>query len=164
MHFHLYNILCRVLPAKPFSLRRVLMRWSGMKIGKRVAISTNVMVYNRFLMIGDDTWVGPDSTFYTNQDGQVSIGRNCDIGPGVALVTGSHEMGDELRRAGTGYCRDISIGDGSWIGARAVILGGVVIGLGSVVGAGALVLPGNYAANSLLIGVPAKVKKTLGRP
>jgi len=54
----------------------------------------------------------------------------------------------------------ISVGDGCWIGARTVILGGVTIGAGSIVAAGSMVAY-DVPANVLVAGVPAKVKRVL---
>ena len=46
------------------------------------------------------------------------------------------------------------IGDGCWIGARALLLPGTTVGSGSVVAAGAVVR-GACEPNSLYAGVPA---------
>jgi maltose O-acetyltransferase len=92
----------------------------------------------------------------------VRIGAGCDLAPEVLVECGSHEIGPPTRRAGPGTARSVSVGDGCWIGARVVILGGAEIGTGCVIAAGAVVLPGSYAANSLLVGVPAKPVRMLG--
>jgi len=85
---------------------------------------------------------------------------NCDIGPNVSFVTGTHLIGKFNRRAGLGFSSRIKIGDGCWIGASVVILGGVKIGNGSVVAAGAVVI-NNIPKNTLVGGVPAKLIKKL---
>ncbi len=55
-----------------------------------------------------------------------------------------------------------SIGDHSLIGIQAVILNRAVIGKNSIVGAGAVVTEGKvFPDNSLIIGAPAKVARTL---
>ena len=52
--------------------------------------------------------------------------------------------------------------DGSLIGIRAIVLNGARIGKGCLVGAGALVTEGKeFPDNSLIIGAPAKVVRTL---
>jgi virginiamycin A acetyltransferase len=48
------------------------------------------------------------------------------------------------------------IGGDVWIGARAVILGGVKIGHGAVIGAGAIVTK-DIPPHAIAVGVPAKV-------
>jgi len=52
--------------------------------------------------------------------------------------------------------RPVLIGDGVWIGTRAVILPGVTIGRGAVVGAGSVVTS-DIAERSLAVGNPARV-------
>ena len=95
---------------------------------------------------------------YINQGGfircstGITIGKNCAIGRDV--VTRDAD--------GQGYSDDlkIEIGDQVWIGDRAIILKGVVIGSGSIVGAGAVVTRGQYPPNSLIVGNPARVRRT----
>jgi maltose O-acetyltransferase len=64
------------------------------------------------------------------------------------------------RRAGEGVANSIEIGDGCWIGARSIILGGVRIGEGSVVAAGSVVTR-DVPSNVLIAGVPACIKRKL---
>ena len=104
--------------------------------------------------------MGVGSKFIVPQSSKVEIGRDCDIAPEVMFECGSHVVGPSSRRAGPGIANSISIGDGVWIGARALILGGADIGRGCIVGAGAVVVPGHYAPDSLLAGVPARIVKS----
>jgi acetyltransferase-like isoleucine patch superfamily enzyme len=53
---------------------------------------------------------------------------------------------------------DIHIDDDVWIGANAVILGGVRIGKGAIIGAGAVVTK-DVPEMAIAVGVPAKVTK-----
>ena len=57
---------------------------------------------------------------------------------------------------------EIEIGNGTWIGTNATILTETKIGSGCVVAADSVVISGEYPDNSLLAGVPARVKKALG--
>ena len=66
-------------------------------------------------------------------NGRVVIGSNCDLGPDVSFITGSHSIGSHARRAGDGYNADIQVGNGCWICAGASIMPGVQIGEGCVV-------------------------------
>jgi acetyltransferase-like isoleucine patch superfamily enzyme len=52
--------------------------------------------------------------------------------------------------------RPVSIGSDVWIGARAVILGGIRIGHGAVIGAGAIVTR-DVADYAIVAGIPAKL-------
>lgn len=89
------------------------------------------------------------------------IGDRVAIGPFVRFITDSHEIGDSKRRASTNITDPIVIGDGCWIGAGAIILGGVTLGPGCIVAAGAVVTQ-SFVANTLIGGVPAKMIRHLG--
>ena len=78
----------------------------------------------------------------------------------MTFVTGTHEIGLSERRAGQGGAKPITIGNGTWVGTRAVILGGVTIGAGSVVGAGSIVRD-SLPADTLSAGVPARAVRYL---
>lgn len=159
--FHVFNIISLLLPARSHRCRHWLLRCCGASLGRGVALGGAVKAYGAFLSIGDETWVSSETIFYASAASPVVIGSRCDIGHGVHFVTGSHSRGGAGRRAGDGHSLPIHVGNGSWIGARATVLGGARIGSGTVVGAGAVVLPGEYPDNVLLAGVPAVVKKQL---
>jgi len=151
-----------ILPSSPFYALRVrLLRLCGVRVEGNVRINTRVSLYWHNLSLGENTWVGPECTFSSTPEAGIKIGANCDIAPQVTFVTGTHELGSERRRAGKGKSLPIVVGDGCWIGARAVILGGATIGKGCVIGAGSVVVSGEYPANTLIAGVPARVKKPL---
>jgi maltose O-acetyltransferase len=161
MHFHLFNLASGLLPGRFHAVRAGLLRCCGAAVGGNVSLNASVRVYGNNLEIGADTWLSSESVISTTLEGRVTIGSRCDIGPGVWMITGSHELGPMVRRAGKGTSRPIVIGDGCWIGARSILVGGATVGAGSVVGAGALVLAGDYPPNVLLAGVPAVIKKKL---
>ncbi|MFC0434423.1 DapH/DapD/GlmU-related protein [Kutzneria buriramensis] len=84
----------------------------------------------------------------------VRIGRDCQLGMQVMIVTSHHES--TVDRVPTG--RPVVIGNRVWLGARATVLPGVTIGDDVVIAAGAVVAtdcvgPGTYA------GVPARLIK-----
>jgi maltose O-acetyltransferase len=159
---HLINLFLFVLPpSRLFGLRRVLLSLAGISLGKKVQYCGRSWIYGRGqLVVGDETWLSPSTNIYTHTDVAIRIGARCDIGPGVELIPGSHLVGTSSRRAGAGLVQPITIGDGCWIGARCLILGGVTIGAGCVVAAGAVVNT-SIPPNSLVAGVPAKVKQAL---
>lgn len=159
---HLVNIILWFLPpSRLFALRSLLLRWAGIGMGRSVCFCGRGWIYGRgVLKVGDDTWLSPGVVVYTHSTVSVEIGQRCDIGPGVQFVTGSHEVGPESRRAGVGLARPIVVGDGSWIGAGAILLGGVRIGSGAVVAAGAVVTR-DVAEGTLVAGVPAVFKKEI---
>lgn len=88
------------------------------------------------------------------------IGNNVRIGPNTVFMTDTHYLGNERQRAGKHKIEKIIIGDGCWIGANVIILGGVTIGSGSVIAAGSVVAT-NVKPNSLIVGDRAKEIRTL---
>lgn len=76
------------------------------------------------------------------------------------FVTSTHELGDKERRAGRNDVRGIEVGDGTWIGAGAIILPGVKIGKGVVIGAGSVVTK-DCEDNCVYVGNPALKVKAL---
>ncbi|MFJ6374559.1 DapH/DapD/GlmU-related protein [Pseudarthrobacter oxydans] len=78
----------------------------------------------------------------------------------VTFVTSSHRIGSRERRAGAATSAPITVGDGVWIGAAAVVLPGVTIGEGVIVAAGAVVTS-DCAPNGVYAGVPARRVKEL---
>jgi maltose O-acetyltransferase len=90
----------------------------------------------------------------------ITIGNDAQIGPNVQLLTPTHPVEPEPRRAKFEAARPISIGDNVWLGGGAIVLPGVSIGPNSVVGAGAVVtkdLPDRVVA----VGNPARVVRHL---
>jgi maltose O-acetyltransferase len=157
---HIVNLLLWGFPpSRFFQLRRWLLRIAKVNVAENVSFCGRGWVYGRgILTIGCDTWISPGSVFYTHLDAPVSIGSNCDIGPGVEFVTGGHTIGDPTRRAGIGNAKAISIGNGCWIGARSTILGGVQVGAGCVIAAGSVVTQ-DVPPHCLVAGVPARIKR-----
>ncbi len=156
---HLVNLLVALLPTtRLFSVKRWLWRACGVEVHEGVCVNSGARIYGTGLVtIGANTWVGIDCTFVVPFGASVCIGAQCDIAPDVLFECGSHRIGGPERRAGEGYSCPISVGAGSWIGARVVLLGGAEIGPGSLIAAGAVVLAGVYPAQALLAGVPARV-------
>ncbi|MCO4254741.1 DapH/DapD/GlmU-related protein [Pseudarthrobacter cellobiosi] len=74
-------------------------------------------------------------------------------------MTGTHALGTSERRAGAGRSEDITIGDGTWVGARATFLAGAIVGAGCMVAAGSLVR-GEFPDNVLIAGTPATIIRT----
>lgn len=86
------------------------------------------------------TSIGSNSSIGINchiQVGDVSIGDNVLMGPDILIYTTNHETSSvdiPICMQGDTKPKPIVIEDDVWIGARAIILPGVIIAHGSVVG------------------------------
>jgi maltose O-acetyltransferase len=92
----------------------------------------------------------------------ITIGDDAQIGPNVQLLTPTHPLDPELRRAKWESADPITIGSNVWLGGGAIVLGGVTIGDDSVVGAGAVVTR-DVPAGVVAVGNPARVVRSLSR-
>lgn len=149
-------------PTRFFGLKRTLLRMLGITIGDGTRICGGVQFFGAGRVIfGRECWIGLNARFYTSSGRSVTIGDGCDVAPDVCFMNGTHEMGGPERRAGANLSNDVTVGSGSWIGIRAVLLGGAKIGHGSMVAAGSLISGQETPPNSLLAGTPAKVIRQL---
>lgn len=94
--------------------------------------------------------------------GRITIGDDVQIGPNVQLLTATHPLEAEPRRAKWEGSRPIVIGDNVWLGGGVIVCPGVTIGANTVVGAGAVVVR-DLPANVLAVGNPARVVRELGK-
>jgi maltose O-acetyltransferase len=133
--------------------RTVLLRRSGLKIGREVVLYDGIFFGSEKCEIGDGTFISVNC-FIDGSD-WVRIGKNVSIASGVQIITGSHAIGDKTRRAAAQRNSPVSIGDGCWLGAACVILPGVSIAPGCVIGAGAVVTK-STDENGLYVSSPAR--------
>src|SRR5215218_8503425 len=111
--------------------------------------------------VGEGTEIRPP--FFVDYGSSIRIGADVQIGPNVQLLTPTHPLDPEPRRAKWEAAEPITIGDNVWLGGGAIVLPGVTIGENTVVGAGAVVtrdLPPDVVA----VGNPARVVRTLDGP
>ena len=119
----------------PARLRVWILRRFGARIGEGVRIRHRVRIHWPWkLTVGDDSWIG-EGAWILNLE-PVEIGENVCISQEALLCTGSHDRTSPTFEFDNA---PISIRDGTWIGARAIVLRGVTVGPEAVVGAGALV-------------------------
>ena len=107
------------------------------------------------LVIGDGTYIG--RFVHINAWKSVSIGSDVLISDRVHISDASHIYIDQslpISRQGAEFSGAVCIGDGSWVGAGAVILPGVTIGKNAIVGANAVVTK-NVLDGQIVAGVPA---------
>jgi maltose O-acetyltransferase len=90
----------------------------------------------------------------------ITIGDDVQIGPYVQLLTPTHPLEPESRRAKWEAAEPIVIEDNVWLGGGVIVCPGVTIGADTVVGAGAVVTR-DLPAGVLAVGNPARVMRSL---
>lgn len=95
---------------------------------------------------------------YLSGEGGLEIGEDVLIGPHAKLLSAGHAIdeGDVIIARNRITRAKITVEDGAWIGAGAIILEGVTIGRGAVVAAGALVRQ-DVPAGMVAAGMPARL-------
>jgi carbonic anhydrase/acetyltransferase-like protein (isoleucine patch superfamily) len=115
------------------------------QLGRNTTIWFGVVIRgdNDTIVIGDDTNIQEHVVMHTDPGIPLTVGRSCTIGHRAVL-------------------HGCMIGDNSLIGIGAIILNGAKIGMNCLVGAGSLVTEGKeFPDNSLIVGSPARVKRSL---
>jgi carbonic anhydrase/acetyltransferase-like protein (isoleucine patch superfamily) len=98
---------------------------------------------NEWIEIGENSNVQDNATCHTDKGFPLTIGKNCTIGHNVIL-------------------HGCTIEDGALVGMGSIVMNGARIGRNSVVGAGSVITEGKqFPENSLIIGSPARVMRTL---
>ena len=96
----------------------------------------------------------------------ITVGRGSNVQDCVVIhgdIGHDVVIGEHVSLGHNAVIHGCTIEDNCVIGMGAVILDGAVIGAGSIVGAGAVVPVGmQVPPGSLVVGLPAKVKKELG--
>lgn len=94
------------------------------------------------LIVGARTWIGPNNNFRFGAGARIELGADCLVSQFCTLVGANHSVARDatIREAPLASDRiGITIGNGVWLGAGAIVLPGVNIGDGAVIGAGAVV-------------------------
>lgn len=120
--WYFVNALFFINPLNPLSGLKVrLLRLFGAKVGKGVMIKPGVNIkYPWKLTIDDHAWIG-ERVWIDNIE-PVSIGKSACLSQGALLLTGSH---DHTKSTFDYICGPIVLEEGVWIGARAMVGGGV---------------------------------------
>ncbi|WP_199902773.1 sugar O-acetyltransferase [Azospirillum sp. B4] len=109
------------------------------------------------IRVGRNVFINQNCTFYDL--GGLDIGDDVMIGPNVSLITTGHPLNPSQRRAVT-IGKPIVIGRNVWIGAGAIVIGGVTVGENSVIAAGAVVTR-DVPPDTLVGGNPARVIRSI---
>ena len=112
------------------SVKVSLLKFFGAKLGQGVVVKPAVNIkYPWKLQVGDHSWIGEEVWIDNLSD--VIIGANVTLSQGSLLLTGSH---DHTRTSFDFISDSILLEDGVWIGAKAVVFGGVTCGSHSILG------------------------------
>ncbi len=117
------------------------MRLNGVRIGRNTMISLGAKI--------------------DSHAGKVNIGYNCHITYGSVIL--SHDGAAKVMCADDYGAGAVIIGNKLFVGVNAVILRNVRIGDNRVIGTGAVVTA-DIQANSLVVGNPAKVVRSINTP
>jgi acetyltransferase-like isoleucine patch superfamily enzyme len=115
---------------------------------ERISIGSNVYIghytmlkgyHKNEMQIGDNSWIGQNC--FLHSAGGLKIGSNVGIGPGVNILTSTHDERDRNIPIITHELNygEVALEEGCDIGIGAIILPGITIGKGSIVGAGSVV-------------------------
>ncbi len=150
------------------------------KVGRKAVVLGWPTVDATNLVIGDEfkIWSGHRQTLISGW-GKLTIGDRVFVNCGTVLLSVVEiTIGDDVALANEVYVMDsnshgvegrdtveapVRIGDGTWVGARAMILPGVTIGKRVVVGAGSVVTR-DVPDDVLVAGNPARVVRSLIYP
>lgn len=122
----------------------------------KVKRGVTVRAFDGLVSIGNRVSIAENSVFYGH--GGITVRDGTLLAPHCILAASQHifdEFEPHIRFQGE-TARGIHIGEGVWIGARAVILDGVSVGDGAVIGAGAVVTD-DIPPNSVAVGVPCRL-------
>jgi acetyltransferase-like isoleucine patch superfamily enzyme len=110
--------------------------------------------------IGD--WTAAEIGLHVAAAREVVIGRDVLIASWVFITDHDHGIAGARppRHAPLDPPRPVRIGDGCWLGERAIVLPGVELGPRCVVGAGAVVTR-SFPAGSVIAGVPGRILRTI---
>jgi len=161
------------------------------RLGDNVIIDDNVLLDakgtdNDGIRLADHVFIGRNTTIYCkNGDmtfaSRVSVSANCTLvsanrltlGAGTVLggycylvSGGEYDYRDPTPfalQSGLKNAGELHVGANCWLGAQVVVLSGSNVGDHCVIGAGAVVT-GDLPADSLALGMPARVVKSIPLP
>ena len=139
--------------------------------GKTPRVGERVFVADNATLIGDVTLQDDASVWFQcvlRGDGlPIRVGPRTNVQDLVVMhvTAGGHgvTVGADVTIGHRAIVHDCTVGDRCLIGMGAILLDGCVIGDECIVGAGAVVPAGmQVPPRSLVVGLPAQVKRTLG--
>jgi acetyltransferase-like isoleucine patch superfamily enzyme len=165
----LFTLVARAF-IKNISRSARISKLTGIFGGKNVTIKSNVLLWDTWLaavspddskvelIIDEGATIGRFNHIYATK--RIEIGKNVLTADRVYIADNVHQYEDinvPIKNQPVKQLGEVYIGDGSWIGENACIIG-ARIGKNCVIGANAVVLK-NIPDYSVAVGIPAKVIK-----
>ena len=127
-------ILQSRLPLPPSGAKAALLRAFGARVGPGAVIKPRVTIkYPWFLELGANVWIG-EGVWIDNPD-MVTVGANVCISQDAYLVTGNHDFTrDDFRF----FSQPITVGERTWVCAKAIVPPGSVVPANTVVPIGSV--------------------------
>jgi putative colanic acid biosynthesis acetyltransferase WcaF len=150
------NVTFILNPYQPIgSLKRFWLRAFGAKLGKGVVVKPRVNIkYPWMLEVGDHVWIGEG--VWIDNLAKVKIADNCCLSQGAMLLCGNHNYKKSTFDL---IVRGITLQEGAWVGAQAVVCPGVVCYEHSILAVGSIAVS-SLEAYFIYQGNPAvKVKE-----
>ncbi len=135
----------------------------NVEIGKDVYIGHYAILkgyYKNKLRIHDGAWIGQQA--FLHAAGGITVGRRVGIGPGVKIITSTHELPPSPQNLPPEPIINrrldlapVVLEYGCDIGVGAIIMPGVTVGRAAQVGAGSVVTS-DVPPHAIVVGVPAR--------
>lgn len=151
--------------------RAILRRWRTLyfkitlaSVGSGCVFGSGIVVQgHEFIHIGNNCRINDHVILQSGAGSVLLIGDNVTLSFGARIMTGQYTLHPTGHNRDHHSYRSVSIGEGVWIGANAIVLPGVSIGAGSIVGAGSVVTK-DIPSRVIVGGVPARIIKELVKP
>ena len=142
----------------PGEVRALLSRLTGREVDESVTLFPPFhSEFGKNLVLGTNVFINLGCRF--QDTGGITIGDDTLIGHGTTITTLNHAV-DPARRADM-EPSPVTLGRRVWLGANVTVLPGVTVGDGAIIGAGSVVT-NDVAADSIVAGVPARLKPATG--
>lgn len=137
--------------------KKALSIGNNVRIGPNAAFHVQKYEGNAKIEIKDNVFINRNFFLDCNES-NILIEENCTIGCDVTVLGTNHDKNDLKGNYTKLVDKPVSIGKGTWIGTKVIILPGVSLGEGCIVGAGSIVTK-SFPDYSMIAGNPAKLIK-----
>lgn len=142
---------------EPAQVRELLAQLTGRPVDETVTLFPPFNAdFGKNIILGKRIFINAGCKF--QDQGGVTIGDDSLIGHNVVIATLNHDL-DPARRADM-HPAPVVIGRNVWIGSNVTVLPGVTIGENAVVAAASVVTK-DVPANTIVVGSPARVVRSL---